>query len=156
MYYLRDQFAVIEKADLLYQAGRHQQALETLNELDDELIPVNLSNYCIIYASCCVHLNEFNKAFDFTLTKLNEYPNNPNLYYLMSWVCSKMNKPEEGLQYILKAIELDPQKGNYHSMAACIYLDLGNIAQSDYHLSFAEEQYPEDEHTIYFRTVIHQ
>ncbi|MCB9312417.1 MAG: hypothetical protein H6568_06595 [Lewinellaceae bacterium] len=155
MYTFKNQFELIDKAQLLYETGRYQLALDTLQELVDEPNLFNLSNFCILYANCCLSLNDYNKAFEFTLAKLNEHPNNPNLYYLMSSVCNKMNKNKEGLEYILKAIELEPNEGKYHTVAASIYLQMENYVQSDYHLSISEEQYPEDEYNIFARTAIH-
>ena len=155
MYTFKNQFELIDKAQLLYETGRYQLALDTLQELVDEPNLFNLSNFCILYANCCLSLNDYNKAFEFKLAKLNEHPNNPNLYYLMSSVCNKMNKNKEGLEYILKAIELEPNEGKYHTVAASIYLQMENYVQSDYHLSISEEQYPEDEYNIFARTAIH-
>jgi len=152
---LMTDFQLIEKAQLFLDSGRYQLALDTLSELKAAPSQLVLSTYYSIYVNSCIRLNKIQKAFDFTLSKLNDDPNNPLLYYLMSRISSENNQNKEGLKYILKAIEIDPEEGQYHTAAAALYFDLGKTNQADFHLRISEEQYPEDEQNIYLRTIIH-
>ncbi len=144
---------VVEKAGVLYESGRYELALETLGELKYSPSIITVSQYCSVYTYCQLILGGYDKALELIKSKLNEYPNNAQLHYLLAKIYSNLEKPAEGLQAVLRAIELDPEKDYQHTYAAVMLFKAGDIKKSDHHLRIAEELDPNSINNFFLRTL---
>src|SRR4029453_7385343 len=57
-------------------------------------------------------------------------PNDPRLFELTGFILRRRGQPEEGLQNLQRAAELDPRNFDTLQQGALSYLDLGDYAQS--------------------------
>lgn len=148
------EFETVNKAQLLYETGRYQLAFDSLAVLQNNPSPIVLNQYCSIFVNCCLSLNNIQEAFDFTIAHLQDNPNNPTLFYLLSQIHIQKGEDKNALKAILKAVELNPEEGQWHSGAALIYFKQGNIDRVNYHLTIAESKDPESELNIYLRALL--
>jgi tetratricopeptide (TPR) repeat protein len=146
---------IVEKAQLLYETRRYEEALETLLLLDSKPSQVVQAKYWWIYSTSLIQLKKVQEALSFILSKLSEYPNSPDLHFLLAKIHLKENKFKEALKCILRAIEINPRIEYYHSTASTLYIIEKNIEKAEYHLSIAEVLDPENEQVIYLRALIY-
>lgn len=145
---------LVEKAYLLYDTKRYEQAIETLLSLNATPSTKVQTQFWWIYAFSLINLEKSEEALSFILSKLEDHPYSPDLFFLLSRIYIEKNLPSEALKCILKAIEIRPEIDYYHSTASSIYLGFDEVAKAEYHISIAEGQNPENEQNIYMRSLI--
>lgn len=69
-------------------------------------------------------------------------PRDPEPYLMRTALASSSGQPSAALQYILKAIAIDPESAALNSQAAGLYLQLNQLTPAEQHLKRALELYP--------------
>lgn len=146
---------VLKKAELLYDSGRYQLALDALKGINNESVFSSFSGFHSIYVGSCLEIGRSREALDFILSKLTVNPNKASLHSLLSSVYTSLNKPQESMTHILKAIEVDPENDHYHTKAAALFFQKGDSRKADHHLKISEELDPESMEIIYLRALMH-
>lgn len=125
----------------LDQQGRHEDSLRCyeeylLQEPDDDLVRFNS-------AVALAHAGDFVRAAEVAEPMLERYQREP-LYTLLGVAHLHLGHKELALQYLKKAVELQPEKGGVYSNLGSAQLQWGDVAEASRNLSRALQLAPDD------------
>lgn len=110
---------------------------ERIKMTNDELLYVGWSLYM---------LNESGRAEKYIEDLLKRQPKNAMAHYVHALIDISVDKVEDGLKSVLKAIELDSLQGKFYTEAANIYRDKDNIDTAiEYYKKGIKANYPSEQ-----------
>jgi len=130
-----------DRADLLFELGRYQEALDCYNEWYDLVGPD--ADLMVQIAHCYLKLGDYDKARRIFKKAKRLDPYNDEVYYLIGRCHYKKEEYVSAIHQYQKALRLESLREEYYAAMGSAYCRLGEFAKSHYYYKKAEEVGPE-------------
>ena len=83
--------------------------------------------------------DDFLAAFDEVYRRLQQTPNDPNVYYEVALIGLRAGRPHEALHWFQNALQVDPNHAATHRALSGYYHEMGNPILSAQHRAIARQ-----------------
>lgn len=122
------------RGEQLFNLGRYNDAIKSFKETLSEEPDSFYAKYYL--ALCYYNLDDIESLKDTAKSLLSDYPDNDESYYINSIYFSLTDKYDKAIEYIDKAIEIDPYEAVYFGQKSINLLNKKKFEQALY---FADE-----------------
>ena len=133
--------ALFNSANALYQEGDYKNSEEVLDGLSISSAQIP----CVLYlkSKIVTQYEQYQSAVDYLNQALEAAPQNDSFYYARAYRLDKINRQEEAIQDLQKAIQIDPKTWEIYHLLHQIYYEQEKYLQS-IHYSTLGLKYRED------------